>query len=258
MRPPSRPAARFCDLLPPRPAALLPALARGAWGVRDRRRTLLAHTPLAKTLVLLVVLHRGAMVLAIYLTSFPQPATPTASSDTSSRAPEGTHDKSGYVNLGRGAGSAYATRSPSATSSSGRSRITPFSSSRAPRTSTSDENGPIRLGEVDHGDNQAPLELVTGVIGDLRRRALLADLRPEVDRQLPGRLRASGKPSTAVIRPTRMSTAWKCSKSISSRVVITTRGYLATRAGNRFVTTAIPQRGGNTTWKRLRSRRPVA
>ena len=34
LRPPSRPAARFCDLLPPRLAALLPALARGAGGSR--------------------------------------------------------------------------------------------------------------------------------------------------------------------------------------------------------------------------------
>ena len=41
---------------------------------------------------------------------------------------------------------------------------------------------------------------------DLRRRALLADLGPEVDSSFHAGLRASGKSSTRTTRPTRMST----------------------------------------------------
>src|SRR4051794_33595911 len=47
--------------------------------------------------------------------------------------------------------------------------------------------------EVHDGDHMAPLELLAGVVRDLRRGALDADLRPEVDRQLPGRLARLGE-----------------------------------------------------------------
>ncbi len=41
--------------------------------------------------------------------------------------------------------------------------------------------------EVHHGHHQAALELLARVVGDLRRRALLADLGAEVEQQLPAR-----------------------------------------------------------------------
>ena len=47
--------------------------------------------------------------------------------------------------------------------------------------------------EVDHRDDEPPLELLTRVVGDLRRRALGAELGPEVDGQLPGGLARLGE-----------------------------------------------------------------
>src|SRR4051794_19115594 len=49
------------------------------------------------------------------------------------------------------------------------------------------EAGDAPRWEVHDGDHQSPVEILRGVVGDLRRGALLADLGPEVDAQLPGR-----------------------------------------------------------------------
>src|SRR5215207_10533826 len=176
------------------------------------------------------------------------------------RALEGTHDKSGYVNLGEGAGSALpdpvAERHVLVRAQQDHALLL-VQGPEDEHLGRERPDPPRR--EVDHGDNQAPLELVTGVIGDLRRRALLADLRPEVDRQLPGWLPSLGEaldgryPADADVDGLEVVEV-----DLVSGCHNDARGYLATRAGNRFVTTAIPQRGGNTTWKRLRSRRPVA
>ena len=53
--------------------------------------------------------------------------------------------------------------------------------------------------EVDDGDDATALELLARVVGDLRRRALRADLGAELDLELPRRL--SGPPGTPRPRP---------------------------------------------------------
>src|SRR3954471_22986586 len=47
--------------------------------------------------------------------------------------------------------------------------------------------------EVHDGDDERALELLARVVGDPRRRALLAELGPEVDAQLPGRRAGLGE-----------------------------------------------------------------
>ena len=73
---------------------------------------------------------------------------------------------------------------------SGASRITrPCLVGRRRASSTSERTGPIwRGGKFTTATTQAAFELLAGVVGDLRRGALGADLVAEVDRQLPGRL----------------------------------------------------------------------
>jgi len=99
----------------------------------------------------------------------------------------------------------------------GPSRITSPASSVAPSTSTSERTGPIwRGGKLTTPTTRRPLELLTGVVRDLRRRALRPDLRSEVDRQLPGGLaRLGGSPRRR--RPGRraISTFAKSSYSIT-------------------------------------------
>ena len=76
----------------------------------------------------------------------------------------------------------------------GRSRmIRPSSSDGAEREHLGHERPDLARREVDHRDDEPALELLARVVGDLRRRALDADLRPEVDRQLPGRLARLGE-----------------------------------------------------------------
>ena len=66
--------------------------------------------------------------------------------------------------------------------------------SETPSTSTSERTGPIwRGGKLTHGDDEAPEQLVAGVVGDLRRRAARPELLAEVDRQLPGGLARLGE-----------------------------------------------------------------
>ena len=92
------------------------------------------------------------------------------------------------------ASAAQAIRSPGCEPASGSSSRTGWSSATAPSTSTSERTGPIwRGGKFTTRDDEPALELLTRVVRDLRRGALLADLRAEVDAQLPGRLARLGE-----------------------------------------------------------------
>ena len=96
---------------------------------------------------------------------------------------------------------------------SGRSRTTPFSSSSAPSTSTSDSNAAIRRGgKFTTADDEPAFELLARVVRDLRRGALRRRPRGRSRSRASRPARAPrGSRRRATTRPTRMSSFSKSS-----------------------------------------------